>query len=314
MTDIDLGALEAFAAVAHHRSFRGAAAARGVSPSTLSETVRVLETRLGLRLLNRTTRSVALTEAGRRLLDRVAPSLGELRAAVDQAHADAGVPAGTLRINAPPPAIELVLAPLVAPFLQANPAVRMEVVADPSLVDIVAEGFDAGVRWGEHLAQDVIAVPLGEPQRYLLSGAPGLLERFGRPAHPRDLMAMPCIRHRYPSGVMPEWEFERDGEMLKLDPPAVLVTTSMALQRRAAVDGLGVSSAFAEYVADDVAAGRLVPILEDWFPSFPGPFLYYPGNRTVTPALRAFIDFVKARRSGSAPASAPASPAGARTR
>ena len=298
MADVDLGALEAFAAVAQHRSFRRAAAARGVAPSTLSETVRVLETRLGLRLLNRTTRSVALTEAGRRLLDRVAPSLGELRAAVDQLHADAAVPAGTLRINAPPPAIELVLAPLVAPFLKACPAVRLEVVADPSLVDIVAEGFDAGVRWGEHLAQDVIAVPLGAAQRYVLTAAPDLLQRLGRPSHPRDLMEMPSIRHRYPSGVTPEWEFERDGEILKLDPPAVLVTTNMALQRRAAIDGAGISSAFADYVAEDIAAGRLVPILEEWFPSFPGPFLYYPGNRTVTPALRAFIDFVKARRQG----------------
>lgn len=296
MTDIDLGALEAFAAVAQYRSFRRAAAARGVAPSTLSETVRTLETRLGLRLLNRTTRSVALTDNGRRLLERVAPSLGELRAAVDQIHADAGVPAGTLRINAPPPAIELVLAPMVSPFLKACPAVRLEVVADPSLIDIVAEGFDAGVRWGEHLAQDVIAVPLGPPQRYVLVASPALLEHHGRPAHPRDLMAFPCIRHRYPSGLMPAWEFERDGELLKLNPPTVLVTTSMALQRRTAIDGVGICSAFAEYVADDIAAGRLVSVLEDWFPSFPGPFLYYPGNRTVTPALRAFIDFVKARR------------------
>lgn len=299
MTDIDLSALEAFAAVAQHRSFRRAAAARGVAPSTLSETVRALETRLGLRLLNRTTRSVALTDSGRRLLDRVAPSLGELRAAVDQIHADAGVPAGTLRINAPPPAIELVLAPMVGPFLKACPAVRLEVVADPSLIDIVAEGFDAGVRWGEHLAQDVIAVPLGSPQRYVLVASPALLEQYGRPAHPRDLMAVPCIRHRYPSGLMPDWEFEQNGELLKLNPPAVLVTTSMALQRRAAIDGVGICSAFAEYVVEDIAAGRLVSVLDDWFPSFPGPFLYYPGNRTVTPALRAFIDFVKARREGS---------------
>ncbi len=295
MTSIELGDLEAFAAVGRHLNFRKAAIACGVSASRLSENIRRLEAHLGLRLLNRTTRSVALTEAGRRLLERVSPSIDALRQSVDEVRGMADTPAGTLRINAPPPAIELVLAPLVAPFLAACPDVRLEIASDPSLVDIVAEGYDAGVRWGEHLAQDVIAVPLGPAQRYVVAGAPHLVERQGPPLHPRDLLDRPCIRIRFPSGLMPDWEFEKDGETVRLAPQGALVTANMALQRRAALDGVGFAALFEDHVAADIAAGRLVPVLDDWLPPFPGPFLYYPGNRTVSPALRAFVDFVKAR-------------------
>jgi len=292
----DLDDLDVFAAVARHRSFRGAALARGVSASTISQAVRDLEARLGIRLLNRSTRSVAPTEAGARLLERLAPAIADIRSAVDQVHDQAGVPAGTLRINAPEPAIELVLAPLVGPFLKAFPRIRLEVIAQTALIDIVAEGYAAGVRWGEHLAQDMIAVPLGGRQRYVLVAAPSLIASHGRPAHPRDLLAAPCIRQRFPSGVMHAWEFERDGELLRLDPSGPLVSTSIALQRRAAIDGAGFWSTFEDYVAADIEAGRLVSVLEEWLPSFPGPFLYYPGNRNVPPALRAFIDFMRAWR------------------
>ena len=268
---------------------------RGVSASTLSQSVRTLEAQLGVRLLNRTTRSVAPTEAGARLLESIDPALGDIRAAVDRVQENVGVPAGSLRINAPPPAIDLVLASMVGPFLEAFPRVRLEMVAEASLVDIVEKGFDAGVRWGEHLAQDAIAVPLGPPQRYVMVASPSLVARHGVPEHPRDLLRLPSIRLRYPSGVMPPWEFERDGETIRIDPPqAQLTTSNIALMRRAALDGIGFLPIFDGYVAEDLMAGRLVSVLDDCLPPFPGPFLYYPGNRHVPPALRAFIDFVRA--------------------
>jgi DNA-binding transcriptional LysR family regulator len=296
MKSLNLDDLHLFADVARYRSFRGAAAARGVSASTLSQGVRDLEARLGVRLLHRTTRSVAPTEAGARLLERLGPALRDIHAAVDQLQEDVSVAAGTLRINAPLPAIELVLVPMVGAFLQKHPRVRLEVVAETSLIDIVAEGFDAGIRWGEHLAQDVIAVPLGPAQRYVVVAAPALLAEHGSPSHPRDLLGMPCIRQRFTSGVVPAWEFEREGEALKIDPPARLVSTNIPLQRQAAIDGVGFWATFDDYVAADVAAGTLSTVLDEWCPSFPGPYLYYPGNRHVPPALRAFIDFARAWR------------------
>ena len=163
-------------------------------------------------------------------------------------------------------------------------------------IDIVEEGFDAGIRWGEHLARDVIAVPLGPPQRFVLVASPVLLAAHGRPKHPRDLLTMPCIRQRFASGVVPAWEFERDGEELRIDPAARLISTNITLQRQAAIDGVGFWATFDGYVEADIAAGRLRSVLDEWCPSFPGPYLYYPGNRHAPSALRAFIDFARARR------------------
>ena len=289
---MNLSDLEAFAAVARHRSFRRAAAERGVAPSSVSKSVRDLETRLGLRLLNRTTRSVATTEAGQRLLNRIAPALSEIAAAVDQAGEHAGEPAGTVRINAPEPAVELVLAPLVASFLSFHPKVRLEIVSETAFVDIVQAGFDAGVRWDESLAQDMIAISLGAPQRYAVVAAPEVIAEHGAPLAPHDLLVRPCLRIRFPSGVMPAWEFERDGGIIRIEPEARLVTNSIPLLLRAALDGVGFCTAFEGQVREHVAAGRLISVMEDWLPPFPAPFLYYP-NRDVPSALRAFIDFVK---------------------
>ncbi len=290
--DRNIAYLTAFAAVAQHRSFRRAAALQGVSASTLSEAVRALEGQLGVRLLNRTTRSVAPTEAGAKLLARLAPSLADIAEAVDEITGEGGEPAGTLRINAPPPAIELVLAPIAAGFLKAYPKVRLEIVAEANLIDIVKEGYDAGVRWGEDLAQDMIPVRLGPPQRYVVVAAPELLQRHGAPKTPRDLVDYPCIRLRYPNGVTPVWEFERGGETIRLDPPARLTATNVSVQKQAAVAGVGVWITFEDYVRDDIAAGRLSTVLEEWCPPFPGPFLYHPSRRQIRPALRAFIDHV----------------------
>lgn len=294
--DVDYAKLAAFAAVARHRNFRKAAAARGVSPSTLSLSVRTLESDLGLRLFNRSTRSVALTEAGAKLLERLDPALSDIAAALDEVTNEAGELAGTIRINGPEPAIELVLAPLVCEFLEAHPKVTLEVVAESGLIDIVKAGFDFGVRWGESLAQDMIALPLGPPQRFAIVGSPSLFERFGRPEAPRDVLRFPCIRVRFASGMVPAWEFERGETLLRIDPPGRLVTTSIPLQRHAALSGVGLWAAFEEHVADDIAAGRLVSVLEDWCASFPGPFLYYPSRHNLRPAVRAFIDMVRSRR------------------
>ena len=296
MDRLDLGALDSFAAIARHRNFRRAAIERGVSASTLSQQLRDLEARLGVRLLNRTTRSVALTDAGAALLARLQPALAEITDAVAEARSAQSEPQGALRINAPEPAVELVLAPMIADFLAACPAVRLEIVSETGLIDIVAEGYDAGVRWGESLAQDMVAVSLGPPQRYVVAAAPSLIARVGAPQHPRDLLERPCLRNRFPSGATPPWEFEKGGEAIRLSPTGPLVANSPATLIRAALDGVGFVALFDGYVAPHLASGRLVEVLADWSESFPGPFLYYPSRRTLPSPLRAFVDFVQRRR------------------
>ena len=293
MARLELDDLDAFAAIARRRSFRRAAIERGVSASTLSQTLRDLEARLGVRLLNRTTRSVALTEAGARLLDQLSPALAEIAQAVDQVR-DAGArPRGLVRINAPEPAVELVLAPLVAPFLAAYPEVELEIISESGFVDIVAAGFDAGVRWGESLAQDMVAVPISGPQRYVLVGSPELIARVGAPETPVDLLGKPCIRLRFSSGLTPPWEFERDGRTVKIEPKGRLTAANSRMQLEAAIAGVGFYMTFEGYAAPALADGRLVTVLDDWLPPFPGPLLYFPSRRHVPPALRAFIDFAR---------------------
>lgn len=296
MDRIDLGALDHFAAIARHGNFRRAAVERGVSASTLSQALRDLETRLGVRLLNRTTRSVALTDAGAALLASLQPALAQIAAAVDGARSAQAAPSGALRINAPEPALELVLAPLVADFLAAYPAVRLELIAETSLVDIVAKGFDAGVRWEESLAQDMVAVPLGPPQRYVVVATPEVVARYGAPAHPRDMLDRPCLRIRFPSGAQPPWEFERRGEAVRIPVTGPITSNSGALLQRAALDGVGFLQAFDGAVAAHLASGRLVEVLRDWSEPFPGPLLYYPSRRHPPSALRAFVSFVQERR------------------
>lgn len=303
----DLYALDSFAAVARHRNFRRAATERGVSASTLSQTIRDLEARLGVRLLNRTTRSVALTDAGAALLDRLQPALLEIGEAVAEARSAQAQPRGPLRINAPEPAVELVLAPMVADFLSAYPEVRLEIASESRFVDIVAGGYDAGVRWGESLAQDMVAVPLGPPQRFVLLASPALLAKVGAPTHPRDLLERPCVRVRFASGAEPPWEFERDGETLQIAPPARLVAGNIHLMLRAALDGVGFTPTFDGYAQPYLDSGALVEVLPDWSETFPGPYLYYPSRRTLPSPLRAFVDFVQARNRRRSPAPPPSS-------
>lgn len=296
MAEIDLADLDAFTAVARQRSFRGAAVERGVSASTLSEAVRRLETRLGVRLLNRTTRSVTPTEAGARLLDRLTPALSEVQAALDVVNSFRDSPTGTLRLNVPGIVARIVMPPIVNEFLKAHPGITMEVVSDDSFIDVLAAGFDAGVRYDERLEQDMIAVPVGpRVQRFATAASPDYLKSHGRPEHPRDLLKHSCIRHRFPSRVISNWEFERDGEIVRIMPVGPLIATTIELEISAAVGGLGVIASFEEYLAPQLKSGELVPVLQDWWQSFSGPFLYYASRRHMPAPLRAFVDFIKAR-------------------
>ncbi|SHN75223.1 LysR family transcriptional regulator [Bradyrhizobium erythrophlei] len=292
MSDLDLRDLDAFVAIARTRNFRRAALHQDVSVSSLSQRLRGLEERLGVRLFNRTTRSVALTEAGELLLSRIGPAMHAVNGAFDEVRGLRGVPSGRLRINAPPPAIDLVLAPMVAPFLAAFPKVDLEVIGQSSFVDIVAEGYDAGVRYGEHLAQDMIAVALGSPQRYAVVASPDYIARHGRPKHPKDVLEHPCIRVRFGRGTMLDWEFEKAGRAVNVSPPAKLIVNYPGAAYRAARDGFGFWLTFEGYVREDIKAGSLVSVLDDWCAPFPGPFLYYPSRRQIPPALAAFIAFV----------------------
>jgi DNA-binding transcriptional LysR family regulator len=292
MKDFDLRDLDAFVAVARTRNFRRAAREQRVSVSSLSQRLRGMEERLGVRLMNRTTRSVALTEAGELLLARVGPAISDVGDALDQVRGLRDVPSGRLRINAPPPAIDLVLAPMAAPFLKAYPQVDLEIVGESSFIDIVDAGFDAGVRYGEHLAQDMIAVPLGSPQRYAVVASAHYVAQHGRPKQPKDLLDHACIRTRFGSGAMLDWEFEKAGRLVKVGPPAKLIATYLGLALRAVHDGLGFWFTFEGYVREAVKSGALISVLDDWCAPFPGPFLYYPSRRQPPPALGAFVAFV----------------------
>ena len=293
----DLQELAAFVAVAQALGFREAARKSGASASGLSEAVRRLETRLGVRLLNRTTRSVAPTEAGRRLLERLVPMLGELDAALDVVNAFRDRPTGTLRLNVPGSVARLVL-PAIAPgFLLAYPDIRLDVVVEESFVDVLAAGCDAGVRYDERLEQDMIAVPIGpRVQRFATAAAPGYLATHGRPEHPRDLLAHACLRGQFASGSIPAWEFERNGEVVRVDPTGPLLVRlggAVDLAVSAAVQGVGIIHVFEDWLRPHLEDGSLEPVLEPWWQSFPGPFLYYPGRTHLPAPLRAFVDFIR---------------------
>ncbi|MCQ1852535.1 LysR family transcriptional regulator [Neorhizobium galegae] len=294
---IDLGDLNAFVAVARAGGFREGARATGSSASGLSEAVRRVEAQLGVRLLNRTTRSVVPTEAGAGLLARLTPALTEVDAALDVINRFRDKPAGALRLNVPVSAARLVLPAIIPAFLAAYPDIRLEIVADDNFVDVLAAGCDAGIRYDERLEQDMIAVPIGPRlQRFAAAASPAYLDRHGRPNHPRDLLGHACIRGRFSSGAMILWEFERDGEVVRVDPTGPLIVqvgaaTDLAVD--AAIAGTGIMSLFEDWLRPHLDNGSLEPVLEPWWQQFSGPFLYYPGRRLVPAPLRAFIDFVK---------------------
>ncbi|MDO9708106.1 LysR family transcriptional regulator [Paracraurococcus lichenis] len=294
----DLGDLQAFLAVARAGGFREGARVAGTSASGLSEAVRRLEARLGVRLLHRTTRSVRPTEAGARLLERLGPALGEVDAALDVVNGFRDRPAGTLRLNVPVSAARLVLPRIVPPFLAAFPDIRMEVIAEDSFVDVLAAGCDAGIRYDERLEADMIALPIGPRiQRFATAASPAYLRRHGKPQHPRDLLGHACLGGRFASGTMIAWEFEREGEVVRVDPRGPLLVSLGAatdLAVDAAIAGTGIITLFEDWLRPHLDSGALEAVLEPWWPSFSGPFLYYPGRRLVPAPLRAFIDFIRA--------------------
>ncbi|WP_406670745.1 LysR substrate-binding domain-containing protein [Raoultella terrigena] len=296
---MDMGLLHAVVEVAKAGGFREAARITGSSASRLSDAVRRAEEQLGIRLFHRTTRTVVLTEAGRALIERLLPAMNEVDAALDSLNRYRNTPGGTLRLNVPVSAARLVLPSLVPEFIRRYPNIQLEIVAESNVQDVFRYGCDAGIRYDERLEQDVIALPIGpRRQRFAVAAAPAYLSQHGRPVHPRDLMHHQCIRGRYATGVMPAWEFEREGESYSVQvngPLVVSVGSAVDLAVDSAIAGTGVIYLFEEWLQPAIASGQLEPILQPWWLSFSGPYLYYHDRRLIPVPLQAFIDFVRER-------------------
>jgi DNA-binding transcriptional LysR family regulator len=290
-----LAEMTAFVAVAERSSFAKAARELGVSRSTLSETIRGLEDKLGVRLLNRTTRSVAPTEIGERLLADMRPAIENFEAAVESINVFRDKPAGHLRLTVPRPAARMVIEPILAEFLTAHPAITLEVSVDSALTDIVKDRFDAGIRPGHRVEQDIIAVRIGEDARPTVVASPDYLARHGEPRAPEDLRGHNCVRHRYASGVVHRWDFEKRGKNLEVAVAGSLITSHSDLAIRAALDSVAIARVPATFVEHLIASKQLVPLLEDWSPRSVGFFLYYPSRRQMPATLQAFINALKAR-------------------
>ncbi|WP_343313770.1 LysR family transcriptional regulator [Brucella sp. BE17] len=291
--------LSIFLAVSRAGGFRMAARWLGVSPSMVSETVSRLEARLGVPLFTRTTRSVRLTEAGHALAERIGPVIAEARAALDDAASSQSEVRGRLKLNVPGAVMIDILPSLIDGFLAAHPGVQVEVMVDDRLIDVNALGCDAGIRYGEHLAQDMIAVPIGPRRQWSgLAAAPAYLKRRGIPQHPSELVAHECIRARFASGALTEWEFEKDDETLVIDPTArlIMATAGTSAMLDLALAGHGLIYTFRNWLDPHIETGALVPVLFDWWPSFDGPRLYF-SSRFMPKPLRAFIDYVTEKRS-----------------
>lgn len=289
----NLSHLGVFAAVARHGSFRKAATELALSASAVSYAVRTLEDRLGVGLFNRTTRSVALTEAGKHLLERLQPALGGVKLALEEMNMFRASPAGTLRINSSRDAAVMVIGPLIQRYLDAYPDIMLEVVSDDGLVDIVERGFDLGIRYQEHVPEDMIAVPVWGPQRFVVVGAPAYFRRHGKPRHPDDLQRHNCVRYRFPRGNYYKWELGKGDLKLEVDVPGRLAVGDSELALRAALDGV-VLTFLPEYrLLPYLASGQLVKVLEDWCPPSTGLMMYYPRQRRMSSALRAFVDMAR---------------------
>lgn len=295
MRKVGLGELSAFVAIAERSSFAKAATYLGVSRSALSETIRALEEKLGVRLLNRTTRSVGLTEAGQQLLERLRPVLDNFEEVVESINAFRDKPAGQLRLTMPRPAARRLIAPILGPFLKAHPGVSLEISVDSSLTDIVRERFDAGIRPGHRVEKDMIALKLGDDARPTVVASPAYLAAHPEIREPADLQAHNCIRQRFASGALSRWAFEKNGEALDVAVAGSLITTDGDLAVRAALDGVGIARVPADSAEPHLSNGALIAILKDWSPKSVGFYLYYPSRRQIPAALQAFIAFVKSQ-------------------
>nr|WP_318381180.1 LysR family transcriptional regulator [uncultured Enterobacter sp.] len=291
----DLSELEHFAAVARHRSFRKAADERGISASALSHALRSLEARLNVRLLNRTTRSVTPTEAGQRLLERLTPALEQVSDALAEIHASQAALTGTLRLNLPEMAARLVIGPVLTAFASLYPQIKLEIVSDDRLTDIVGEGFDAGMRYGESLSPDVIAMAVGPQQRFAVVASPEYLATNGTPERPDALIDHRCINRLFPSGSRYAWEFQRDGQGFTVALNGQLALSNEDMMLSAAMEGHGIAYVYYDLARPALEAGRLTEILSEWLPSPDRFYLYYHGRRHVPPALQALIRFFNHR-------------------
>jgi DNA-binding transcriptional LysR family regulator len=285
--------LEAVVAVAKLRNFRAAATELGMSSTAISSAVAGLEARLGVRLFNRTTRSVSLSSAGEEFVAQVAPALSNILNAIESANSHSARPTGTLRINSSLTAAHQILSPIVLAYLRRYPEMKVDLVTEARLVDIVLDGFDAGIRLAESVPRDMIAVPLGSALSFSVVGSPAYFSGRPIPLTPGDLMAHRCIRARWPSGEIYRWEFERRGEVLSLDVPGALTLDEPTLMLEAAIEGAGLAYLSDAAVETVVADGRLVRVLQDWVPARSHLSLYYPGHRHVPAALRAFIGMIR---------------------
>lgn len=288
-----LSDLDAALAVARRASFRAAALDLGMSTTALSNAIARLEASLGVRLFNRTTRSVSLTDAGRAFVGRITPALQDIEGAIEAARSQQAEPTGTLRINAFATAARAVLAPLVFAFLRRHPQVHVDIVTEERLVDVVAEGFDLGVRSADLVPADMIALPLGPPLAQAVVGAPAYFERHGRPRSPGDLASHACIRVRLPNGALFRWPFAKDGETVQVDVSGPLTLDEASLARAAAVEGFGIGFFLEPDVREDIASGRLVRVLDDWTPPRAPLCLYYPGRRNHSAAFRSFLELAR---------------------
>ncbi len=290
--------LEAVAAVAQTGGFRAAARALDTSSSALSHAVAALEARLGVRLFNRTTRSVVLTPAGEQFVAEVAPALAAISGAIETVGAQEAEPAGTLRLNMALGAAQMLLQPLILEYQRRYKRVAVEIVTENALIDIVGQGFDAGVRLAEMIPSDMIAVPITRPLRSVVAGAPGYFAGRARPIVPADLLQHRCIRARMGSNRIYRWEFEKRGQSVLIDAPGSLTLDEGSLIRDAALTGAGLAYLAEHSIAPDIAAGRLVTVLEDWTPSYPGLSLYFAGRRHVPARLRALIELIREQAPG----------------
>lgn len=293
-----LDGVEVFLSVAQHRSFRRAAAALGVTPSAVSQTVRVLEARIGAALFIRTTRSVGLTEAGERFLSRAKPAFEELVAASDVARGLGQRPAGLLRLSVPRAVVPILLEPLIASFCRAYPEVEVEIAASKELIDLAAEGFDAGIRLGQFVDADMVAVPLTPPFRLIVVGSPAYFAECTQPRHTDDLRQHACLRWRRSSGALALWSFNDNGQAIEIAVSGPLIANDFSTMLGAAVEGMGLAQLPEPMAAEGLRTGKLMHVLEPFAPVIPGVFLYYPGRRQILPKLRAFIDHVKSHPAG----------------
>lgn len=294
MRQPNLSDIALFAAVVEAGGFRVAAQRRGMSPSSLSDCVRRLEKELGVRLLNRTTRSLTPTEIGARLLERLRPALDDINAALNDLQEDPQNPVGSLRLHVPGVITRHILPPILDGFLSRYPGIAVEVTMDNTFVDVIAAGYDAGIRYEESLAKDMIAVPIGpRRQRFMAVAAPAYLQRYGTPLHPSELSQHRLLGNRFTSGKLGIWEFEQGDRTLRITPEGTLISSSPDLLIAAACAGHGILYTFEEYIRPQLDSGQLQPFLHDWWQHFTGPYLYYHSRRHVPAPLRAFVDYVK---------------------